>query len=315
MTLDQMKYFYEAARFQHVGKAAKFIHISPSAISAAVASLESELGCKLFDRMSKSIILTDAGRRLKEEAEKLFDHVAAIRGKISEEASQLRGNYRLGASHFLASHCLTRAWSQLQNQHIELSGEVCSLPTAQVIREVIAGALDMGVCFSPFQHPELKQDEIYRGRLVVAVRDKHPLLKFRGRKAMLGLNDFPAVIHKGQPGVDLCEAHPIFDQYGVVPQIRLSFDSDACAIERVVSSDSWTMIPDLVAQAYSKQVSTIHHPADWDASFTVALVYRKDRETNPVVQAIRSQLKSVLSKSRIINMASFLPWLFLIDRL
>lgn len=295
MTLDQLRYFYEAARFQHVGKAAKFVHISPSAISAAIASLESELDCKLFDRMGKSIVLTDTGRRLKEEAEKLFDQVAAISGTIQGKAAQLRGNYRLGASHFLASHVFTRAWSKLQNHHPELTGEICSLPTAQVLRELVSGTLDLALCFSPFQHPELKQLEIYRGKLVVAVRVRHPLLKSQEKKAILGLSDFPAAIHKGQPGVELCEAHPIFARYKIRPKIRLSFDSDACAVERVASSDSWTMIPDLVAKAFSKQVKVISHPSDWDAAFFVALVFRNDREMNPIIKAVRLQLEDLLA--------------------
>lgn len=296
MTLDQLRYFYEAARFQHVGKAAKLVHISPSAISAAIAALESELDCKLFDRMGRSVVLTETGRRLKDEAEKLFDQVAGIKTMIRSEAGQLRGDYRLGASHFLASHALARVWSELQNDHPELNGEISSLPTAHLLRELITGALDLALCFSPFQHPELKQIEVYRGQLVVAVRTGHPLLKAKGKKAVMGLSDFPAVIHKGQPGVELCEAHPIFARYGITPQIRLSFDSDACAIERVVSSDSWTMVPDLVAKAYSKEVKTISHPADWDASYFATLVFRNDREKNPVIQAVRSELVKLLTK-------------------
>src|SRR4051812_44262087 len=99
MTLDQLRYFHEAARFQHVGKAGKFVRISPSAISSAIAALESELGCRLFDRVGKSIVLTDAGKRLKNEAEKLFDQVtripATVHGAARGKSSSLRGDYRL----------------------------------------------------------------------------------------------------------------------------------------------------------------------------------------------------------------------------
>lgn len=299
MTLDQLRYFYEAARFQHVGKASKFVHISPSAISAAIASLESELECRLFDRVGKSIVLTDTGARLKDEAEKLFEQIAAVKGRIHGKSGQLRGSYRLGASHFLAPHCLTKAWSRLQNEHPALTGEIRSLPTAQVVRELVTGALDFGLCFSPFRHPELQQIEIYRGRLVVAVRAGHPLLKLKGRKSIIGLADFPAVIHKGQPGIELCEAHPIFARYGVSPRIRLTFDSDACAVERVISSDSWTLIPDLVAQAYSKRVKLVSHPSDWDAVYVVALVFRNDRENKPIIQAIRERLEALFLKNKI----------------
>ena len=79
MTLDQLRYFHEAARFQHVGKAARFVHISPSAVSAAIAALEAELDCKLFDRQGKTIALTDQGKLLKERAEKLLEQVSGIK--------------------------------------------------------------------------------------------------------------------------------------------------------------------------------------------------------------------------------------------
>ena len=94
---------------------------------------------------------------------------------------------------------------------------------------------------------------------MVALRAGHPLLRRTGSAAIQGLNDLPAVIHKGQPGVELCEAHPIFARYGISPRIRLSFDSDSCAIERVVTSDSWTLIPDLVARAHSRQIKVLRH--------------------------------------------------------
>jgi DNA-binding transcriptional LysR family regulator len=299
LTLDQLKYFYEAARFQHVGKAAKFVHISPSAVSAAISTLESEFGCLLFNRTGKSIVLTEAGKRLRDEAEKLFDHVHAIKGTIQDKPALLRGHYRLGASHFLASHYLARAWSGLQNHHPELLGDISSLPTAQVLREVVSGTLDLALCFSPIQHPELNQIHLYRGQLLVAVRNGHPILKVRGKKAISELSNFPAVIHKGQPGVELCEAHPIFARYGILPKIHFSFDSDACAIERVVTSSSWTMIPDIVANAYSKRVKLITHPPDWDAPFFVALVSRKDRATNPAIEAIRLQLENLFARDKI----------------
>lgn len=294
VTLDQLKYFYEAARLQHVGKAAIFVHISPSAISSAISSLESELGCKLFDRTRKSVVLTDAGKRLKDEAEKLLDHVQAIKGVVQGQ-SNLNGTYRIGASHFLSSHFLTPAWSKLQSNYQNLVGDICSFPTAQVVRELVLGTLDVGLCFSPIQHPELSQSILYRGRLVITVCLNHVLLKRKGKLDLQELNKFPAVIHKGQPGVELCEAHPVFARYGVRPDIRFSFDNDTCAVERVRSSDSWTMIPDLVARSHSQQVKMINHPSNWDPTYFVALVVRKDREKNPVVQALRVQLENLFS--------------------
>ena len=130
---------------------------------------------------------------------------------------------------------------------------------------------------------------------MVALRAGHPLLRRTGSAAIQGLNDLPAVIHKGQPGVELCEAHPIFARYGISPRIRLSFDSDSCAIERVVTSDSWTLIPDLVARAHSRQIKVLRPPVDWDAQYSVSLVFRRDREHNPILPTLRRILAGPLA--------------------
>jgi len=290
MTLDQLRYFYEAAKLQHVGKAAKAVHISASSISAAIATLESELGCTLFHRQGKSIALTENGRRLKAEAEILFDRVAGIAETVRGESGHLSGSYRLGASHFLASHYLSGAWSDIQAKHPDLVGEICSLSTVQVIRELVTGSLDLGLCFSPLNHPGLAQRVIHQGKLVVAVRHSHPVLKAGGRKALRLLSELPAVIHKGHLGVDLCEAHPIFERYGVTPKIRFLFDSDACAVAKVTSSNAWTLLPDLVVGANPKVLQAIGHPSDWDATYSVALVFRNERSKSPILDPILQEL-------------------------
>ena len=162
------------------------------------------------------------------------------------------------------------------------------------MRELVTGELDAGLCFSPFQHPELVQTRLHAGQLVVVVRQGHPLLEFSGKESLKKLSSYPAAIHKGQPGVELCEAHPVFEKHGVIPSIRFMFDSDECAIEYVLASDSWTMVPDVVAKAFSKQVRPLKLPSDWDAPYFVALVCRNGRQKHPVIQALQgvSELKA-----------------------
>ncbi len=55
MTLDQLQYFVEAARRQHIGQAARFLNISPSAISHSIAALEEEFGQSLFEKQGRQI--------------------------------------------------------------------------------------------------------------------------------------------------------------------------------------------------------------------------------------------------------------------
>ena len=58
------RYFMEVARTGSVSEAAAQVHVAASAVSRQVAKLESSLGCALFDRQARGMVLTDAGERL-----------------------------------------------------------------------------------------------------------------------------------------------------------------------------------------------------------------------------------------------------------
>lgn len=297
MTLEQLRYFYEAAKFQHVGKAAQFVHISPSSISSAISAIEEEIGAPLFDRVGKSISLTETGKRLQTESAHLLDQFQSLKLRVTGSDEDLRGHYRLGGSHFLATHVLTDSWNRLQEDYPKLVGEISSLPTAQVISEVVSGQLDFGLCFSPFRHPEVAIEELHQGQLVLAVKNQHPLLQKSAGEAFKALADFPAVIHKGRPGVDLCEDHPIFDQYGIEPDVKFLFDNDDCAIQKVTRSEAWTMLPDVIVEHFSKKMKQINLPKQWSAPYTIALIFRKDRGSPVILKKLLESLKLTLKSS------------------
>src|SRR5688500_12009657 len=106
MKLDQLTYFLEAARFEHVGKAAKALAISPSAISHSIAQLEDELGRALFFREGGRIALTPHGKQLADGAAALLAHAEKIKSDVTAELSIPQGRLRLAATHSLAVDCL-----------------------------------------------------------------------------------------------------------------------------------------------------------------------------------------------------------------
>jgi len=296
MTLDQMKYFLEAAKFQHIGKAAKSLSISPSAISSGVTALESELGVSLFERQGKKIRLSDQGHYLRVKLERIFDDLAATELCLKANNSSMTGTYRLGASPFLSRHLLAPAWFSLQKKHSDLVGEFSSLHTARVVSDVLAGNLDLGLCFSPFRHPDLSQYDIAHGQLKIAVRKAHPLLK--DRECFKKLSDYPAAFHKPSPGVNLCVNHPIFDSYGINPKVSCLFDSDEIAIENLVSSNSWALLPDVVIEEFSGEVRELPVPKGWDAPYTISIIIRTHRESNHVLKLLKENLmKKLFSNS------------------
>jgi DNA-binding transcriptional LysR family regulator len=293
VTLDQFRYFLAAARFQHVAKAAQSVAISPSAVSAAIAALEAEFGCALFRREGRAIVLNDQGRYLRDELDRLFDHLSVIRRDLQGAAGAIQGSYRIGASHFLAPRYLARAWTSLQREHEKLEGELCSMSTHLAMAGVLDGTLDLALAFSPLRHPELQSFTLYEGTLLPTVRKNHPLVRRPGKPSIKSLSDYPATLHKSAPGVDVCEVHPMFERFGVATRIRCLFDSDDQAVESLLHTDSWSLLPDLVVQTYRTSLRALPVPKGWDAPYSVAAVVRPHRTENQTILLLIARLRSL----------------------
>lgn len=297
MTLDQFRYFLETSKFQHVGKAAKSLHISPSAISTAISNLEEELGCKLFERKGQGIQLTDRGQHFKSGIESIMDQLLQLKVTVGDQDMQhLSGFYRLGASPFLASRYLSTAWGKIQSRHPQLSAELDSMATGDVLGGVLSGALDAGLCFSPFRHPDLENLNVLSGQLRPVVRKRHPLLKASSRPQIELLSQYPAIIHKAVSGVDLCVNHPMFEKFGIAPKIHCLWDSDDVAVEIMKNTDAWSMMPDVVCDYYRDSIVPVIVPGGWNAPYSVDLIFRSHRGKNPFLTLVMQELSDLVKK-------------------
>ena len=295
MTFDQLRYFCAAARFEHVGKAARSVAISPSAVSTAISALEEELGRALFLREGKSMSLSDHGRYLRDAAEQLFEHLSEIECALRGADAAVRGHYRLGASPFLAARYLAGAWRGFAEDHPGLTSDLSAMNSAAALSAVVDGTLDLALVFSPTRHPELREIEFHRGELLLVVGRRHPLAKRRRPVAGKELSEYPATIHKGSPGVDLCEMHPMFERFGIEPKIRCSFDSDDLAIETLRDQESWSLLPDLVVSRYRSELTALPRPRGFRAPYRVAAVLLARRAENRTLALLVERLRSLFA--------------------
>ena len=86
MTLNQLQYFYHAAKTQHFNHAAENLRISQPSLSRAIFALENELGVMLFERVGRNVILTKAGQIFLEHTEKILDDIAATEREMHQIA-------------------------------------------------------------------------------------------------------------------------------------------------------------------------------------------------------------------------------------
>jgi LysR family nitrogen assimilation transcriptional regulator len=95
MTLRQLRYFVEIARSPSLTSAAQRLNIAQPALSTHMATLESELGVRLFERHAKGMQLSEAGQRLYRRAVELLAEFDGLKADVTQTENSPAGRVRL----------------------------------------------------------------------------------------------------------------------------------------------------------------------------------------------------------------------------
>jgi len=98
MELRQLRYVEAVARHRHFTRAADELHVAQSALSHQVRRLEAELGAELFERTSRTVVVTEAGEAVARRARSMLAEVDGIRGEVDELRGLVRGRVSVGAT-------------------------------------------------------------------------------------------------------------------------------------------------------------------------------------------------------------------------
>ncbi|MEV6279457.1 LysR family transcriptional regulator [Nocardia sp. NPDC051832] len=96
MELRQVEHFLAVARAGSFTAAAAHVHVVQSALSASIRKLETELGAPLFERTTRRVMLTEAGRALLPLAQRILADVEAARDEVAAVSELTRGRVAIG---------------------------------------------------------------------------------------------------------------------------------------------------------------------------------------------------------------------------
>lgn len=290
MNLDHLAYFAEVARLQHVGRAARALSKSPSAVSHAIANLETEIGHPLFVRQGRRIFLTAHGQRLAVRADEILGSVTSTLDELRAATIDVTGQLRLAATHGLAAEWISPACARMQERHPKLTIELYSLRTADVVRAVAAREVDLGFGYNPLLPPELSFEVVHCSRLVVAARKGHPLAMLPANQRSKRLADYPSVAPKAFSGVENCESHPLFDRWGVVPNVKFVIDSYPVAERLLLETDAWALLPQW-SMLRTKTLTALVTPSQKDAPLSLAMIWSRTKPPSRIAQELVASLR------------------------
>jgi LysR family transcriptional regulator, transcription activator of glutamate synthase operon len=177
MELQQLKYFCEVAKREHVTRTAEKLFVSQSAISRAVTQLEGELGVPLFYRQGRAVVLSPYGRLFLEHVTQALSILENGKRLLSEQTGEESGCVSLGFLHSLGIEIVPRLIKEYRRKHpriqftllVQRSGEM-------LMKELVAGSIDL--CFSVpgmFGQSDVRWNHLLDEKLLIAMPKTHRL--------------------------------------------------------------------------------------------------------------------------------------------
>lgn len=172
MTLTQLKIFAAVAESGHVTRAAAALGITQSAASAAIAALENLYEVKLFNRVGRSVELSEAGQIFLVEARAVLDRARLAQRTLRTLGDSATGHLDIAASQTIANYWLPRRLSVFHDRYPAIALNVVISNTRGVERAVVNGDADVGFVEGITHSPELLLDEVDHDQLALVVSAK-----------------------------------------------------------------------------------------------------------------------------------------------
>mgnify|MGYP001553619775 FL=1 len=181
MEFRQLKTFRVVAETLSFTKAAEKLFMAQSSVSAQIRSLEDELEVKLFDRIGRSVLITDAGRKLFDYAKRMEDMSDEIRSELTDAALS-KGRLNIRIPETLATIYMPAIIEKFHtiNPHVSLNFINCS--DLQLREELNSGRLDLAFLMTDaINLGEVNVKTLKKENLILVAGNTHP---FKNKKSI-----------------------------------------------------------------------------------------------------------------------------------
>lgn len=179
--LSAYRIFYAVANSGNISKAAKELYISQPAISKSIQKLEEGLGCTLFVRSSRGVLLTEEGTLLYSYVKTAFEALSQGEAKLHRSMELGIGYLKIGVSSTLCKHILLPCLKEFIRLHPHISISIRCQSTNETLKLLEDHRIDIGLVGKPERSGQIRFDFLEEIEdIFVATKDYLRNLKVRG---------------------------------------------------------------------------------------------------------------------------------------
>jgi len=194
MDINNLKAFVKVAEYSSFSLAAESLHLTQPAVSKRVATLESELNTRLFDRIGHQVTLTESGNQLLPRAQGMLNEVTDIRRTLANLTDQVTGRLSMGTSHHIGLHRLPPVLRKFSQYYPDVQLDLQFMGSENACTAVEQGQLELAIATLPTHpSPQLELTAIWDDPLCFVVGVDHPLAGI-SQPSLKKLSDYQAVL-------------------------------------------------------------------------------------------------------------------------
>lgn len=294
MDMNNLLAFIEVAEEKSFSRSAEKLKLTQPAVSKRIAALETELSSRLFDRVGRTVNLTEAGRVLLPSALKINSEVSRIESELCNLGKEVKGKLSIGASEHIGADRLAPLLKIFHAKYPEVHIDLHFSNSSQILDDINNGLTDMGICAdcddvrNDRAHSRLLAMEIWKDQLSLVTETHHPLTR-RESITVAMLSEFPAILPEEKSKIRKT-VNRIMNNHEVEVNVSLEA-SDFPTMKSMASIGlGWALLP----KSEVDESLAVINVDDLKLSHSVALVRNPDRTMSRASQAFVDTLPSML---------------------
>lgn len=186
MTIIQLEYFMAVANHGSFSAAAEYCFVTQPTLSTQISNLEEELGVLLFDRNSKPIVPTEAGKVVLEQARKVVAAFYGTREQVNNLKGDVSGKLRLGVIPTISPYLMPPLVLEFRKRFPDVKITINDMFTADLIDALNRDLIDIAIMSGGESVVKIKETELFDDKLYLYVS---PQNEFFGRNTPIGIEE------------------------------------------------------------------------------------------------------------------------------
>jgi DNA-binding transcriptional LysR family regulator len=291
-TLRQIECFQAVVELGNFSRAAERLKTTQANLSHTIRDLETVLGARLFDRTTRRVNLTDAGRIFAEGALAGLAEIDRAAEFVHDLQSLRRGQVSIAAPPLLCATVIPRLITAVARDHPNLFIRIEDVGPEIVIEQIRSGRCDLGVGTFTGTDADLESQAAIQDQLMIFVSPDH---EFAGLKqvAWAELSKQPIITLTRRSNIRLL-AELGFEQNGMPFRPLLEVNQVHTALALVENNVGIAILPTYAFTALRGRGIVARPLVEPAIVREVRLITMRDREISPATLAVRTVLRRLL---------------------